>query len=170
MLSVALLVWFAFFTIFSYIFIYEQWQEVERVFKIQLALHKFCGFFICRAAIGIGIAILYFWQTLQTELKIYLQPFTLTLHKPCVSQAVSQAESAGSRLTGNPLPLERRMGWRWVNDGLGWEAREVGSAAAWEPLAVVICLRIGKLKISQHLKTWPINLGAEQRASERARA
>lgn len=93
-------------------------------------MRKFCGFFICRAAIGIGIAILYFWQTLQTELKIYLQPFTLTLHKPCVSQAVSQAESAGSRLTGNPLPLECRMGWRWVNDGLGWEAREVGSAAA----------------------------------------
>lgn len=75
--------------------------------------HKLFEFFICRA--GIGIAILYFWQTLQTELKIYLQPFTLTLHKPCVSQAVSQAESAGSSLTGNPLP------------GIAWDGLEMGA-------------------------------------------
>lgn len=93
--------------------------------------HKLYEFFICRAGIGIGIAILYFWQTLQTELKIYLQPFTLTLHKPCVSQAVSQAESAGSSsLTGNPLP---GIAWNGLEMGAGWVgpgAQGVDSVAA----------------------------------------
>lgn len=57
------------------------------------------------------------------------------------------------------------MGPEWIGLKGGKGVNSV-AAAACEPLAVVICLRIGELKkISQHLKTWPINLGAGQEAA-----